>query len=321
MLENKMYNDFEYKVENNRVKIIKYHGNDSRVRIPDYIDEFIVDTIGVEAFRDNLFIEDIILSENIHVLEKYAFCGCNGIKDFYFVDGIESIGAHCFYNCRKLRRIGLKGELKEIGDGAFKNCGNLQYIEVRTDTDKVYAIKYPLDSLLQDVLIHIQYRYNSSSQAQLYFPKDEVYYSYYTTRLNDKTTFGVGNNYHNCIANGVIDYKRYDNLFLGAKNFLSESVLIEIAMGRLLYPHELEEEQKEKYRDYLFTVIIRVCEKVINQEEDISLNYLMNENMLSKEVIEHMIEYATENNKVEITSKLILHKNKTYSKRDLSFDL
>lgn len=321
-MEIRQYEDFEYTVIENRVTIVKYTGNYGVVLIPDRINNIEVTKIGKEAFRDCTFISKVSLPNTLEVLENYCFCGCNGLTEFYFGDKINSIGSHAFYNCRGLSEIYLPGEIRDIGDGAFKNCDKINKINVRAESEKIISIKHPLEGLLHDVIVKIVYVIEGKEEkAALLFPKDEVFFSYYTTRLNDKTTFGVGNHYHNCVGNGTIDYARYDSLFSGAKNQLPIDILLQIALLRAMYPYRLEEEDNERYLLYIKEHMDTVTKKAIQSENIEELGFIASKKLMKEDKMDEYIEYAIERNKVECTSFLLTYKNENYNKRNLELEL
>jgi hypothetical protein len=321
-LETKQYEEFEYKVIEDSVTIVKYTGHYGVVHVPDRINNITVTKIGKEAFRDCKFISKVTLPYTIEVLESYSFCGCNGLTEFYFGDKIISIGSHAFYNCRGVSEIYLPGDIKDIGDGAFKNCDKISKINVRTKSEKILSIKHPLEGLLHDVTVKIVYEIEGKEErAALLFPKDEVFYSYYTTRLNDKTTFGVGNHYHNCIGNGSIDYTRYDSLFSGAKNQLPSEVLLQIALLRVMYPYKLDEESNARYLLFMNEHMDTVTKKAIQWEDMEVLKFFASKKLMREVKIDEYIEYALNYNKIECTSFLLTYKNKNYNKRNLEFEL
>ncbi len=321
-LETRQYKEFEYTVTEDFVTITKYIGESGVVILPDKIDNVVVKKIGKEAFRECKFMTKVSLPDTIEQLDSYSFCGCTGLTEFYFGDEIREIGSHAFYNCRELNEIYLPDDIRDIGDGAFKNCDKINKINVRAKSEKLMSIKHPLEGLLQDVVVKIEYEIEERKEkAALLFPKNEVSFSYYTTRLNDKTSFGVGNHYYYCIGDGTIDYQRYDSLFSGAKNELISEVLCQIALLRLMYPYKLLDEYSEKYLLYIEEHIDTITKGAIKLENMEQLSFFASKMLMKEEKIDEYIEYALDLNKVECTSYLLAYKNENYNKRNLDFEL
>lgn len=321
-LETRQYKEYEYIVTEDYVTITKYIGESGVVILPHRIDNIVVKKIGKEAFRDCKFITKVSLPETIEQLERYSFCGCTGLTEFNFGDEIREIGSHAFYNCRVLNEIYLPDDIRDIGDGAFKNCDKISKINVRAKSEKLMSIKHPLEGLLHDIVVRIVYEIGEKTEkAALLFPKNEVSFSYYTTRLNDKTSFGVGNHYYYCIGDGTIDYLRYDSLFSGAKNELSSEVLCQIALLRLMYPYKLTDENSEKYLLFIEEHIDTLTKESIRYENMEQLSFFALKMLMKEGKIDEYIEYALEHGKVECTSYLLAYKNENYNKRSLDFDL
>lgn len=321
-LEEKQFEQFQYMEIENEITIIKYLGEEAVVNVPFMIDQLPVTSIGHSAFRDCKFITKIILPDSICQLGPYSFCKCTGLTEFYFGDQVKEIGSHAFYNCWGLYKVFIPGDIREIADGAFKNCDKLRQLNVRSTSENVVSIKHTLEDLSQDVEIKIIYHIDGlEEKAELFFPKDTVFYSDYTNRLNDKTTFGVGNQYHHCVGDGTVDYLRYDFLFARAQNELQDDMLCNIALLRLMSPFRLTEEYREKYLEFIKIHILLVSKLAIKEENMEQLEFLSSEKMIEKENMEDILEYAHKLNKVECVSFLLAYKNKNFSKREITFDL
>lgn len=71
---------------------------DSRLSIPSEIDGKAVSAIGREAFRDNVYVTEIVMS-----------------------DGLMRIAENAFFSCTKLSDITFSKDLKEVGTNAVRN--------------------------------------------------------------------------------------------------------------------------------------------------------------------------------------------------------
>lgn len=315
----KEYEDFIYVIKKDEIIITGYIGKASVVRVPKAIGELPVTVIGADAFRDCSFLTKIILPDGIKSIGDYSFCNC-GLTEFTFNDRVTKIGRHAFYNCRGLKTLYLPGMIRDIGDGAFKNCEEINRVYIKASTEQLLSLKYTLGSLSQNVWVHIEYSLeNKKEKAILVFPKDAVYYAYYTTRLNDKTTFGIGNQYHYCVGNGVIDYARYDSLFLGAKNELEQEILCEIALNRVMAPYELEEIYKGRYMDYIKEHILPLTQAAITKEDMEVMEFLTTEKLIEEEELAILLDYAREYRKTTCISLLLSYQNKNYNKKKQEF--
>lgn len=118
-------------------EIIKYTGKASVVKIPEYIRNRKVVSIGKAAFGSttafgaNRKVEKVIIPETVTQIGEWAFASCTNLKTVIAHDNIVSIGYSAFMNCNKLEILDFgMGEciphvvtfppgLREIGSQAF----------------------------------------------------------------------------------------------------------------------------------------------------------------------------------------------------------
>jgi len=124
--------------------LLSYRGSDTIVQIPESIT-----TIGGSAFKNNQFIEQVILPENLDTIYSSAFEGCSNLKEINLenveligeaafrdcstlesvnITGISSMGRYVFENCKALTTIDLADEYPYIQESMFRNCTSLKEI-------------------------------------------------------------------------------------------------------------------------------------------------------------------------------------------------
>ena len=87
-----------------------------------------VTTIGVQAFNNNLLLEELTLPSTLKNLARNAFSYSPYLKTVHFTEGLEEISNSAFFRCPKLTEITLPKSLKVIGNSAFYECSNLEKI-------------------------------------------------------------------------------------------------------------------------------------------------------------------------------------------------
>lgn len=97
--------------------LTKYNGEDSIVAIPSNVTE-----IGVNAFRSNQKVTEVILHKNIKKINKRAFYNCKRLGIIKLPEGLQTIGEEAFYHCIGLKGIEFPKSIKSIGDSAFEKC-------------------------------------------------------------------------------------------------------------------------------------------------------------------------------------------------------
>lgn len=70
--------------------------------------------------------ESYTFPDSVKDVEKYAFWGCDNIKQVYFGKGLTSIPEYAFSNCRGLKNITLPNMVVSIDLKAFEDCVNLE---------------------------------------------------------------------------------------------------------------------------------------------------------------------------------------------------
>ncbi len=127
--------------------ITEYYGSESDVIVPDVIKDTVVKGIGINAFKGNRHIQNVVLPDSCKKINASAFRECSslvsvsgmGVTDIassIFEDSsveniifpnLETIGAYAFSDCSNLRSVTLS-KVKEIGSYAFQNTTNIKDI-------------------------------------------------------------------------------------------------------------------------------------------------------------------------------------------------
>ncbi len=107
--------DFEVK----NGTLIKYHGNDRNVVVPEGIV-----AIGESAFKNNDSLVSAELPSSLCRIDQFAFAGCINLSSINLPDSITKICSFAFSSCYKLTLLKkeLPQSLVDIGQEAFSNC-------------------------------------------------------------------------------------------------------------------------------------------------------------------------------------------------------
>lgn len=88
-----------------------------------------------EMFEESL-IDDIVLSNNVKEIERYAFSSSN-IKSIKFSSGVNKIGEHAFWGCKKLVTLEIPGNVKTIERAAFMGCISLKELKLSNGIESI----------------------------------------------------------------------------------------------------------------------------------------------------------------------------------------
>ena len=153
-----VYGDFTYRVNNNKVTITGYKGNETSIEIPAKIEDYEVKEIADKAFSGCGTLESISLPEGLEKI-GYRFIEGTGItsltvpstvtasgsygwdgatagamelQEVKFSEGMKKIPDYFCSNDSKnnaLQKIVLASSITTVGYGAFRNCTGLEAVE------------------------------------------------------------------------------------------------------------------------------------------------------------------------------------------------
>ena len=147
--------DFEYKLVNDTVTIVKYNGGQSSVTVPSAIDGKTVTAIAKDAFKDKESLANISIPDSVISIGENAFEGTawynnkpNGLvyigkvayklkntslpwnSSLPVLEGTKGIGDAAFINCETLTDIELPDSVENLGKATFYNCKRLNNVIV-----------------------------------------------------------------------------------------------------------------------------------------------------------------------------------------------
>jgi len=113
--------------------------------IPDYVYNnftfYKVVKVGANAFKNDSYLQNVILSNNITDILQDAF-NSSSLTSITLPANLKSIGASAFANCTELQEVIIPEQVSLIGDTAFVNCTGLSSVTINTtqltiDTDQL----------------------------------------------------------------------------------------------------------------------------------------------------------------------------------------
>lgn len=113
------------------------------ITIPSTVTE-----IGRGAFEDCFEITEINI-ENVSVINRALFAGCNSLTDVKLSKSLSSIGEYAFYDCRSLSSFEVPDTVTSIGEYAFADSG-IEWIIIPVSVDSIGLMAW-YGSALSDV--------------------------------------------------------------------------------------------------------------------------------------------------------------------------
>lgn len=114
--------DFEYGyTDSGELRITKYKGKATALKIPDKIDGIVVGEIGEDVFNCSN-ITTIIIPDSVTRIGARAFSDCSELTSVTIPSNLKYLDTGAFSRCSKLTSIALPNTLISIGGGAFADC-------------------------------------------------------------------------------------------------------------------------------------------------------------------------------------------------------
>ena len=114
------FGHYEYIEDEETVSIVRYHGKEDSIRIPDEINGKPVAAIGPFAFaRNNLGFFSMVLPSDLKSIGEGAFYYCPIRDDITIPKGVSYIGDNAFSRCFYVRRFYFQGDAPEMGKNVF----------------------------------------------------------------------------------------------------------------------------------------------------------------------------------------------------------
>lgn len=120
--------DFEFKIDNKKVSIVKFKGSPKDVVIPEEIDGYPVTQILEKAFANCETLETINLPQSLEFIGKQAFISCTNLIKITLPPRVCHLGSSAFSHCTSLSEVTLSEDLEKINESTFFKCTNLSQV-------------------------------------------------------------------------------------------------------------------------------------------------------------------------------------------------
>ena len=99
-----------------------------------------VTEIGDWAFSLNDSITELIISEGLKSISRYAFLNCTALWRVVLSDTVKSIGAYSFFGCTALKEFHIGTALEKFGSNSLSSCKELKEMTYGGDTEELALI-------------------------------------------------------------------------------------------------------------------------------------------------------------------------------------
>lgn len=130
LLDENVDGDFVYEVNDGKVSITGYIGNDKEVTVPAKIKGMPVTELCSSTFEGNSTIEAVKLPNGLESIDSDAFSECYKLKSIEVPDSVTYIGPDAFEYCTALTSAKLGTGIKEINNRTFFRCTALESVNI-----------------------------------------------------------------------------------------------------------------------------------------------------------------------------------------------
>lgn len=292
-----------------------------------------IEITGFEGAVSDLVVPAQIEGLPVEAVGNHSFSGRQDLKSVALPETIKTLYGFAFHNCRNLKKISLFDSIDDYYDGVCKQCDSLSEIDITINRSWFEVIRNFLAD--NDRTLHFTVRVRQEHEdgegketpqsaicagsatyitSSLTFP--EYVYDFNENTMARTIQFsiaGSGMFYRECVDRRFINYREYDKLFEKAK-IDGGSISEDIAIGRLIYPVELDEKYRQMYEEYVsgcgLSILKRYIEGAKENTDAINtikelLQYSSEKELFSNDAIDKAISFSVELGLTEVTAILM----------------
>lgn len=249
-----------YEITGEGIRIWRCFSYGTQIEIPEEIEGFPVTELAPYCFSGHQNEQELErkLEEGSLVIRGEGddpVLQGNRLTGVYLPARLCKIGAYAFYNCNALEELHFYGSLSDLGAGLFTGCHHIRRLEVTLEEEETSC----LQEILMEVPEQLSVILHGKEEAQLVFPEFfEEGVENTPARILVTHTHGSGMNYRNCFYQRRFEFQAYDRCFFRAKAQENPDTVLDMVLGRLLYPRELSESGRKDYecwvREHMETI-------------------------------------------------------------------
>ncbi len=137
--------------------ITSYLGTQENLTVPGKIisgnDVYEIIGIDKEAFKNNLYVRNVIIDSGIKTISNGSFRGCTALESVYIGENVTGIKSYAFYGCVNLTEVTFapNSSVVNIGNYAFAACRKLRSISLPGRLETIGSYAFSENEQLEDV--------------------------------------------------------------------------------------------------------------------------------------------------------------------------
>lgn len=283
------------RTEDGNAKVVRVFGTSPWFRTPSMVEGIWITEIAPYCFSQNRHSEYDAVSGIDCISEDYReLCG-EYVEKIELPDYVKKIENLAFFNCKNLSELNVGCRVTDIGADVFMNCSGLRSIIIRSGEFEISGAKQILSRISSE--IEIVFVKEKDIRARLLYPEYfELYDEIAPAHIFGCSVTGEGFRARQCFNQGVVDYERYDEVFIKAAVTEGKSTLCRFAMNRLMYPVRLSDKHRKGYTDYITENEKFLMEILIEERNLQAIEYIISDKIVSENTVEMAVLYATDQN-------------------------
>lgn len=121
----------------------------SEITIPQSINDYLVTSIGRQAFR-RCNLSGIQIPSSVEIIGELAFSSCTNLKYVVLSDGLNNIAKNAFSGSA-IESLTVPASVTNISDNAFSNCPNLSSLTVLGTATEISAVAFKNSNAITEV--------------------------------------------------------------------------------------------------------------------------------------------------------------------------
>ena len=256
-----------------------------------YRGEDCAEITGFSGTARNLTFPETLEGLPVRSVGKHAFAGRKDLQEVGLPASLRRLNLFAFHNCSRLRAMSLSDSVEDYYDGVIRQCGALEEITLKSSGQSFSLMK----EMLEDN--------DRAMSFRLVLPEEEIRLSFpdYALIASENTMArtiqfayeGGGYAYRNCVRKKEIRFREYDRLFPFMEHDDPGFAAV-IAADRLMYPHDLDDEAKRRYMDFVREHAGEALERFIRSSRADRVGFITERDLACSEAIEGALLIASE---------------------------
>ena len=187
-------------LDDGTIEITGYTGKRKYITIPDFIDDKVVSSIGVGAFKDETDLREVTLPMQLVTIKDRAFYGCSNLTSIVIPDTVVTIEDEAFYENIRLSSVmfGENSALTKIGSSAFNGCSKLKTFTIGKNVSSLSESAFLKATSILSFEVDSDNAYYSSNNGLLFDKNEKLLIAYPYGRngtvILPETTLVIGSN-------------------------------------------------------------------------------------------------------------------------------